>query len=170
MSTHRKTASECWFRTKSIPADCRSSDRDIPYRYEKHKPTSELDGFGQLIEDEFAKNPPRSSAEAGAKIEEWTGIKRSPIQVRKFLKKEIRCLKTGSIPAKADPLAQKEFLENTMEPVIEEAKRVECELYYMDAAHFVMGSFLCYLWCKVRMFIRTPSGRKCFAGGEQVLQ
>jgi transposase len=69
-------------------------------------------------------------------------------------------LKTGSIPCKADPLLQKEFLEKTMEPVISLAKRDEVELYYVDAAHFVLGAFLGYLWSKVRVFIRTPSGRK----------
>lgn len=47
-----------------------------------------------------------------------------------------------------------------MEPVISAAKRGECELYFVDAAHFVMGAFLGYLWSKVRIFIRTPSGRK----------
>jgi transposase len=69
-------------------------------------------------------------------------------------------LKTGSIPCKADPVAQKEFLENTMEPLISAAKRGELELYYVDAAHFVLGAFLGYLWSKVRVFIRTPSGRQ----------
>jgi hypothetical protein len=69
-------------------------------------------------------------------------------------------LKTGSIPCKADPALQKEFLENTMQPIISAAKREEVELYYVDAAHFVMGAFLGYLWSKVRVFIRTPSGRK----------
>lgn len=64
------------------------------------------------------------------------------------------------MPCKADPIAQKEFLENTMEPVISEAKRGECELYHVDAAHFVMGGFLGYLWSKVRIFIRAPSGRQ----------
>ena len=57
-------------------------------------------------------------------------------------------MKTGSIPCKADPVAQKEFLENTIEPVISAAKRGEVELYYVDAAHFVMRAFLGYLWSK----------------------
>jgi len=69
-------------------------------------------------------------------------------------------LKTGSIPCKADPAAQKEFLENTMEPLISAAKRDDIALYYVDAAHFVMGAFLGYLWSKVRVFVPTPSGRK----------
>ena len=33
---------------------------------------------------------------------------------------------------------------------------------FVDAAHFVMAAFLGYLWCQVRMFIRTPSGRQRF--------
>ena len=30
----------------------------------------------------------------------------------------------------------------------------------MDAAHFVYGPFLGYLWCLVRLFVPGPSGRK----------
>jgi transposase len=30
----------------------------------------------------------------------------------------------------------------------------------VDAAHFVHGAFLGYLWCFVRLFVRSPSGRK----------
>jgi transposase len=69
-------------------------------------------------------------------------------------------LKTGSIPCKADPAAQKQFLETTLAPTISEAKSGKVELYFVDAAHFVMGAFLGYLWSKFRVFIRTPSGRK----------
>lgn len=32
----------------------------------------------------------------------------------------------------------------------------------MDAAHFVHGAFLGYLWCLRRIFIPSPSGRKRF--------
>jgi transposase len=69
-------------------------------------------------------------------------------------------LKTGSLPCKADPAAQKAFLENRMEPLISSAKRGEIELYYVDAAHFVLGAFLGYLWSKFRVFVQTPSGRQ----------
>jgi transposase len=69
-------------------------------------------------------------------------------------------LKTGSIPFKADPVVQKEFLENTIEPIISDAQEGECELYYADAAHFVRGGFLGFLWCMVRIFVPTPSGRQ----------
>ena len=35
-------------------------------------------------------------------------------------------------------------------------------VFFVDAAHFVMGAFLGMLWCFERLFIRTPSGRKRF--------
>jgi hypothetical protein len=69
-------------------------------------------------------------------------------------------LKTGSIPCNADPVVPKEFLETTLEPTISAAKRGEVELYFVDAAPFVFGAFLGYWGCKVRLCVRTPSGRK----------
>ncbi len=32
----------------------------------------------------------------------------------------------------------------------------------MDAAHFVLGAWLGYLWCLTRIFLPTPSGRQRF--------
>lgn len=34
--------------------------------------------------------------------------------------------------------------------------------FFVDAAHFVHGAFLGFLWCFVRIFIPSPSGRKRF--------
>ena len=34
----------------------------------------------------------------------------------------------------------------------------------MDAAHFVFGAFLGYLWCFARCWIKAPSGRQRFNG------
>ena len=31
---------------------------------------------------------------------------------------------------------------------------------FVDAAHFVFGAFMGYLWCFARIFIKTPSGRQ----------
>ncbi|MDY3557423.1 transposase, partial [Gemmata sp. JC717] len=31
---------------------------------------------------------------------------------------------------------------------------------FVDAAHFVRGSFLCCVWCPVRVLVRGPSGRR----------
>jgi len=58
------------------------------YQYAKHKHESDLESHGTLIEEDLAKSPPHSSQEAGARIEKLTGIKRSPTQIRTFLKKK----------------------------------------------------------------------------------
>jgi transposase len=57
------------------------------YQYEKHKHECKLDSHASLIEQELGNHPPQSSHAAGALIETLTGIKRSPTQVRAFLKK-----------------------------------------------------------------------------------
>lgn len=47
-----------------------------------------------------------------------------------------------------------------MEPQLEEARRGQRTVYFVDAAHFVMGSFLGWLWCAVRMCVRAAAGRQ----------
>jgi transposase len=44
-------------------------------------------------------------------------------------------------------------------PRLELAKEGKQLVYFVDAAHFVMGSFLSCLWCVARIFIPTSSGR-----------
>ena len=39
-----------------------------------------------MIEKEFRKNPPQTSKEAGKRIEELTGVKRSNTQIKVFMK------------------------------------------------------------------------------------
>ena len=55
---------------------------------------------------------------------------------------------------------QREFLEKELEPRLAEAKAEQRTVYFVDAAHFVLGSFLGYLWCIARIFIPSSSGRK----------
>jgi len=33
-------------------------------------------------------------------------------------------------------------------------------VFFVDAAHFVLGSFLGWVWCAVRLFVRAASGRQ----------
>ena len=35
-------------------------------------------------------------------------------------------------------------------------------MFFVDAAHFVFGTFLCYLWSFTRIFVRAASGRQRF--------
>jgi transposase len=70
-------------------------------------------------------------------------------------------LKCGSLPAKADVIKQRSFYENTLKPLMAEAKNNNLTLLFVDASHFVMGcDFLGYIYGKVRRFVKTYSGRK----------
>jgi transposase len=46
--------------------------------------------------------------------------------------------------------------------VSQKQKQANALFFFVDAAHFVHGAFLGYLWCFVRLFIPSPSGRKRF--------
>ena len=63
------------------------------------------------------------------------------------------------LPAKADPDQQKAFLHDTLEPLLEEEKQGKRRVFFVDAAHFVMGAFLGLLWCFERLFLKSSSGR-----------
>lgn len=128
-----------------------------------YRPQSELQNHSATLEEYFKKNPPMSIKEAVFKIEELTGITRSETQVNKFLKSlGMKCLKVGHIPGKVDIETQKEYEEKKLKPRLEEAKKGERAVFFVDAAHFVMRAFLGYIWCFMRIFIKSPSGRKRF--------
>jgi transposase len=55
---------------------------------------------------------------------------------------------------------QAAFLQQKLEPALAEARANRRTVFFVDAAHFVQGSFLCCVWCLVRMFVRGASGRR----------
>lgn len=55
---------------------------------------------------------------------------------------------------------QATFLKEKLEPALAEARAKQRSVFFVDAAHFVQGSFLCCVWCLVRMFVRGSSGRR----------
>jgi len=121
---------------------------------------SELETQAESILSSFTDRPPMSSNEAKSRIEELTGISRSPSQVRAFMKRnKLRYIKTGHIPAKADTVKQQQWVKDKLEPAIEEAQNGECQLLFMDAAHFILEPFVCALWCVTRLFIKASAGR-----------
>jgi len=63
------------------------------------------------------------------------------------------------IPSKADPDKQCEFLHTKLEPLLEEERQGKRRVFFVDAAHFVMGAFLGMLWCFERLFLKSSSGR-----------
>lgn len=129
----------------------------------RYRPHSALQVHREQLLEEFTARPPATVAEAATRIKQLCGIQRAPTQVRTFLKTlGFKCLKVGSIPAKADPARQEEFLQEQLQPRLEQAQAGVRALFFVDAAHFVYGPFLGVLWCLQRLFIPAPAGRQRF--------
>jgi transposase len=128
-----------------------------------YRPVSELAAHTSTLEEYFRHHPPASLKQAMAKIEQLSGIKRSEVQVRHFLKAlGMKPRKVGMIPAKADVGKQETFKEEKLEPRLAEAKAGQRAVFFVDAAHFVLAPFLGVLWSFCRLFIQAPAGRKRF--------
>ena len=85
-----------------------------------------------------------------AKIEELTGIKRSPSQIQAFLKRiGLRHLKVGFIPGKGatpEKLEEQEtFRQQTLEPLLAEAKAGERALFLSMLLTLFIGLLGIYL-------------------------
>lgn len=57
---------------------------------------------------------------------------------------------------------QQDFLEKQLQPAIDDALAGKGHVVFVDAAHFVYGTFSCYLWSIARVFVRAASGRQRF--------
>jgi transposase len=57
---------------------------------------------------------------------------------------------------------QAKFLETDLKPCLDAAMAGQGHVFFVDAAHFVFGTFLCCLWSFARIFIRAASGRQRF--------
>jgi transposase len=133
-----------------------------------NRPQSVLVGHEVSLQEYFRKHPPRSTKQARALIEQHTGVRRGLSQVRHFLKDRLglRWRKTGAIPVPPKKTVQEHareqanFLEQKLEPRLEQARRGRRQVYFVDAAHFVFAPFLGCLWCAARLFVRAASGRK----------
>ena len=69
-----------------------------------YRPQSLLSEQRETIEAHLRAHPPHTVNEAISVIEALTGIRRSPTQIRVFLKHlGLKCLKVGLLPAKGDP-------------------------------------------------------------------
>jgi transposase len=121
---------------------------------------SELENDCVSILDSFNNQPPLTAAEAAGRIKDMTGLVRSPQQVRAFMKRhDLKFIKCGHIPAKADNDAQHQWVETELKPVIEAAEQGKVHLFFSDAAHFILAPFICRLWCAVRVFLKASAGR-----------
>jgi transposase len=133
-------------------------------------PVSDLVAHTHAIREALTNRPVRTAAEAAERIERLTGLQREPTQIRKFLRTELgfRWRRTRTIPCPprtdlADPIGeQKHFLETQLQPRLDEAVAGGRHVFFVDAAPFVFGTFLCCLWSLTRVFVKAASGRQRF--------
>ena len=127
-----------------------------------YKPSSKLLPHKKEIKLLFQSTPPHTVSEAVFEIEQLTGIKLGLSVCREFMHKHLgmKCRKMAAIPSKADPERQDVFLEQELKPLLDEEKKEKGFVFFVDAAHFVMGAFLGMIWCFKRLFLRSSSGRK----------
>jgi transposase len=57
---------------------------------------------------------------------------------------------------------QSQFLRDELKPRLDAALTGQGHVFFVDAAHFVFGTFLCCLWSFSRIFVRAASGRQRF--------
>ena len=131
--------------------------------------TSELAAYSDLIRQSFRESPVCTIAEACERLQRLTGLRRGPTQVRKFLRDlGLKWRRARPIPVPPnDTLAehiatQAQFLDTKLNPVLDAARAGHGHVFFVDAAHFVFGTFLCCLWSFARVFVRAASGRQRF--------
>jgi transposase len=185
----QRTMEVLWLKSHGLTHDQSATDADVSrspvqryldqYRagglqrrrqWQWHQPQSALAEHQDSLEEDFRKQPVRSAKQARAIIEQRTGLRRSLSQVRHFLKGRLglRWRTTGAIPVPPKKTVaehareQAAFVQEQLEPRLEQARQGQRQLFCVDAAHFVFAPFLGCLWCAARRFVRAASGRKRF--------
>jgi transposase len=78
-------------------------------RVKQYRPRSELEDWSVELKVHFQAHPPRTLAEAHQGIEEVTGLRRSPTQVRACLQRlGMSCRKVGAVPKHTDSEPQRQ--------------------------------------------------------------
>jgi len=122
----------------------------------------------QTLAADFHQHPPHTVAEAAERIEQRTGIRRGLTQVRWFLRHTLglRWRRAAAVPCPPKKTlvehcqTQAEFRDSQLAPVLAAARAGQGHVFFVDAAHFVLGSFLCCLWSVTRVFLKAAAGRQ----------
>ena len=137
-------------------------------RWDVTGPVSDLAAPITAIRESLEREPARTIAEACERIERLTGLRRQPTQVRKFLKglglkwQRVRAFPCRPKKVGGTRLRASRVSERGVAPRLEAAQAGQGQVFFVDAAHFVYGTFLCCLWSFVRLFVRAASGRQRF--------
>jgi transposase len=134
-----------------------------------NRPASEMAADRDLIRESFQKRPAWTIAEACQRIFQLTGLRRGLSQVRKFLKdmgrkfNRVRAIPVPPPKTWAEHVeTQAAFLETQLQPCLDAAQAGQGHVFFVDAAHFVFGTFLCCLGSFTRIFVHAASGRQRF--------
>lgn len=126
-----------------------------------YQPVSQVEPFLNDIRQSLDNEPVSTVKEAAARILKISGVTLSEAQARRIMKRlGLQYRKAASIPGKADPQMQFDFLTEELLPRLEEAREGKRRVFFVDASHFVLGSFLGMVWCFSRLFVRSASGRQ----------
>ena len=129
-----------------------------------YQPASCLKPFWQCIKCSFSTAPVASGKEAIARIEALSGVRLSESQACRVMKQMGMVLcKVAPVPGKADAQLQFTFYERELLPRLEEAGQGKRKVFFVDAAHFVLGAFLGMNWCMSRVFLKTAAGRQRYS-------
>ena len=124
-----------------------------------HHRSGELASHASVILSSLDSSPVRSVKEACARIKEVCGVDRKPTQVRHFLKSHgYKFRKMGQVPGKANSVLQKQWLD-FLQLYITESQAGKCRLLFSDAVHFTLSAFVCNVWSRERVYLKTAAGR-----------
>jgi transposase len=126
-----------------------------------YRPTSSVHPWLEDIAQSFEQNPVSTANEGAARIQQISGIRLSDAQARRIMiGLGLKFRKTAAVPGGADPQLQFDFLTEELLPRLEEARQGRGRVFFVDAAHFVLGSFLGMIWSFTRIFVPSASGRQ----------
>jgi len=127
-------------------------------------PSSQAEPYFEKIKASLLEKPVFSAKEGARRIQEICGIHLSEDQARRIMKRlGLAYRQAAAIPGGADPQMQLDFLTDELLPRLEEARRGKRRVFFVDAAHFVLGAFLGMVWCLQRLFIKSGSGRQRYS-------
>jgi hypothetical protein len=134
---------------------------------EAYRPQNDLGPYAAEIKNDFILNPPRSIGHALKRIAELTGLLRYITQVRKFLKYVLgfRYRKFCPLPGGKKSVSEiatikSEFLETTLNPLLDKALRGVADVYFVDATHPVQGFQDGREWSENPVSVRTSNDRQ----------
>jgi len=125
---------------------------------------SSVEPFLPQIIEAFTAEPAATCCEAAARIERLTGIKLLDSQTGRITRRlGMKYQKSAAAPGRSDPQMQFDFFQNELLPPLEAAKQGKRRVFLVDAAHFVLGSFLGRIWAFTRVLVRSGSGRQRYS-------